>query len=108
MMTDSCEIGRGLVVLPAIRLQRLCMAVDAITGDSEMTRRVMVAVEREVEEGAYRWGNACPRDECGAHLASTVRGFVCPTHGFLDHTSGTQLLIAFQPSKMAASGGDAR
>lgn len=91
---------QSLVVLPAIRLRNLHEAVDAITGDREMARAVMAAVERHIEVDAYRWGNACPRSDCHAPLEwRETAGHVCPVHGYLGHLASTELLIAFKPSR---------
>lgn len=90
---------QSLVVLPAIRLNRLRQAVMDITGDLEMTQRVIEAVEQHIEVDAYRWGNACP--ECHERLVYVFEDSSprCPTHGHLGHMAPTELLVAFKPSR---------
>lgn len=89
---------QSLVVLPSIRLARFRQAIGDVTGDLEMTQRIVEAVEEHIEVGAYRWGNACP--ECHAILEwRDSSGHVCPVHGYLGHMAATELLIAFKPSE---------
>jgi hypothetical protein len=87
----------SLVVLPSLRLAHLRQAVNDITGDLEMTQRVLEAVEEHVERDAYRWGNACP--ECHRQVHYKNSSPVCPTHGHLGRLAPTELLIAFKPSR---------
>lgn len=89
---------QGLVVLPSLRLNRLREDIDSIVGDREYTERIMEAIEHHLEQGAHRWGNACPEPECGALLTwSTETGWRCPEHGHLGRLAATRLLVSFDP-----------
>lgn len=93
---------QSLVVLPSIRLNNLKQAIYNITGDSEDTQKIMIAIEQHLEVDAYRWGNACP--ECHERLQwllGSRSNWFCPTHGHLYSTDPTELLISFKPSEPA-------
>lgn len=87
----------GLCILPSLRLNRLHEEVRRIS-DPKTAMLVMEAVERHLEQGAHRWGNACALPECGAILTwKNYEGWDCPHHGHLSRTTPTKLLVAFDP-----------
>lgn len=86
------------LVLPSLRLIRLQRDITRIVGDREAVYGIMEAIERHLEQGAQRWGNVCPLDECGQLLSWTNdAGFRCSEHGLLGRHAATKLLISFNP-----------
>lgn len=86
------------VVLPAIRMHRF--QNDLLKRfDRDAVDVIMALVEKHIETGAQRWGNACPFEGCNSELLRWTDGlgFKCPTHGVLGKMAPTQMLVAFEP-----------